>query len=131
MKTSKKKPLKAVGGLLVLLLAGIIFFFTYYQVDEVQVMGSSHYSEKQIRKMVLRGPLASNSVLAPLLYTKQNTKDVPFIEGYTVTRPDIDHRRNEQSALRGCDFPRADFQSRPDAGHASASRQTDPVRAAG
>ena len=57
MKTSKKKPLKAVGGLLVLLLAGIIFFFTYYQVDEVQVMGSSHYSEKQIRKMVLRGPL--------------------------------------------------------------------------
>lgn len=55
MKTSKKKPLKAVGGLLVLLLAGIIFFFTYYQVDEVQVMGSNHYSEKQIRKMVLRG----------------------------------------------------------------------------
>ena len=36
MKTSKKKPLKAVGVLLVLLLAGIIFFFTYYQVDEVQ-----------------------------------------------------------------------------------------------
>ena len=62
------------------------FFFTYYQVDEVQVMGSSHYSEKQIRKMVLRGPLASNSVFAPLLYTKQNTKDVPFVEGYTVTR---------------------------------------------
>lgn len=86
MKTSKKKSLKAVGVLLVLLLAGIIFFFTYYQVDEVQVMGSSHYSEKQIRKMVLRGPLASNSVFAPLLYTKQNTKDVPFIEGYTVTR---------------------------------------------
>lgn len=55
MKTLKKKPLKAVGGLLVLLLAGIIFFFTYYQVDEVQVMGSNHYSEKQIRKMVLRG----------------------------------------------------------------------------
>ena len=49
-------------------------------------MGSSHYSEKQIKKMVLRGPLASNSVLAPLLYTKQNTKDVPFVDGYTVTR---------------------------------------------
>ena len=86
MKTSKKKPLKAVGGLLVLLLAGIIFFFTYYQVDEVQVMGSSHYSEKQIKKMVLRGPMASNSILAPIIYTKKNTKDVPFVEGYTVTR---------------------------------------------
>ena len=30
--------------------------------------------------------MASNSVLAPLIYTKKNTKDVPFVEGYTVTR---------------------------------------------
>ena len=30
MKTSKKKSLKAVGVLLVLLLAGIIFFFTSF-----------------------------------------------------------------------------------------------------
>ena len=86
MKKNRKKPLAAAGMIVVLLLAGIIFFFTYYQVDEVQVMGSSHYSEKQIKKMVLRGPLASNSVLAPILYTKKDTKDVPFIQGYTVTR---------------------------------------------
>lgn len=86
MKLSKKNQLKVTGLIAVLLLAGAIFFFTYYQVDEVQVMGSSHYSEKQIKKMVLRGPMASNSVLAPLIYTKKNTKDVPFVEGYTVTR---------------------------------------------
>ena len=86
MKVSKKNQLKVTGLIAVLLLAGVIFFFTYYQVDEVQVMGSSHYSEKQIKKMVLRGPMASNSVLAPLIYTKKNTKDVPFVEGYTVTR---------------------------------------------
>ena len=86
MKLSKKNQLKVTGLIAVLLLAGVIFFFTYYRVDEVQVMGSSHYSEKQIKKMVLRGPMASNSVLAPLIYTKKNTKDVPFVEGYTVTR---------------------------------------------
>lgn len=86
MKLSKKNQLKVTGLIAVLLLAGVIFFFSYYQVDEVQVMGSSHYSEKQIKKMVLRGPMASNSVLAPLIYTKKNTKDVPFVEGYTVTR---------------------------------------------
>ncbi len=86
MKLSKKNQLKVTGLIAVLLLAGVIFFFTYYQVDEVQVMGSSHYSEKQIKKMVLRGPMASNSVLAPLIYTKKSTKDVPFVEGYTVTR---------------------------------------------
>ena len=86
MKLSKKNQLKVIGLIAALLLAGVIFFFTYYQVDEVQVMGSSHYSEKQIKKMVLRGPMASNSILAPLIYTKKNTKDVPFVEGYTVTR---------------------------------------------
>ena len=86
MKVSKKNQLKVTGLIAVLLLAGVIFFFTYYQVDEVQVMGSSHCSEKQIKKMVLRGPMASNSVLAPLIYTKKNTKDVPFVEGFTVTR---------------------------------------------
>lgn len=86
MKLSKKNQLKITGLIVVLLLAGVIFFFTYYQVDEVQVMGSSHYSEKQIKKMVLRGTMASNSILAPIIYTKKNTKDVPFVEGYTVTR---------------------------------------------
>ena len=86
MKLSKKNQLKITGLIVVLLLAGVIFYFTYYQVDEVQVMGSSHYSEKQIKKMVLRGPMASNSILAPIIYTKKNTKDVPFVEGYTVTR---------------------------------------------
>ena len=86
MKLSKKNQLKITGLIVVLLLAGVIFFFTYYQVDEVQVMGSSHYSEKQIKKMVLRGPMASNSILAPIIYTKKKTKDVPFVEGYTVTR---------------------------------------------
>lgn len=86
MKLSKKNQLKITGLIVVLILAGVIFFFTYYQVDEVQVMGSSHYSEKQIKKMVLRGPMASNSILAPIIYTKKNTKDVPFVEGYTVTR---------------------------------------------
>ena len=55
MKKSKKNSLAAAGMILVLLLAGVIFFFTYYQVDEVQVMGSSHYSEKQIKKMVTSG----------------------------------------------------------------------------
>ena len=74
MKLSKKNQLKITGLIVVLLLAGVIFFFTYYQVDEVQVMGSSHYSEKQIKKMVLRGPMASNSILAPIIYTKKIQK---------------------------------------------------------
>lgn len=69
-----------------MVLAGIIFFFTYYKVDQVEVMGSSHYSKEEMKEMILRGPLASNSVLAPILYTKKETGNIPFVEGFTVTQ---------------------------------------------
>lgn len=69
-----------------MVLAGIIFFFTYYKVDHVEVMGSSHYSEQEVKEMILRGPMASNSVLAPVLYTKKETGNIPFVDGFTVTQ---------------------------------------------
>lgn len=86
-KRISKKAWKYAGAVFgSLLAAGVIFFFAYFKVDEVEVMGSSHYSEKEVRKMVLRGPLASNSVLAPLLYTKRETEDIPFVKGYVVSQ---------------------------------------------
>ena len=86
-KRISKKTWKYAGAVFgSILAAGLIFFFAYFKVDEVEVMGSSHYSEKELRKMVLRGPLASNSVLAPLLYTKRETEDIPFVKGYVVNQ---------------------------------------------
>lgn len=86
-KRISKKTWKYAGAVFgSILAAGLIFFFAYFKVDEVEVMGSSHYSEKEVRKMVLRGPLASNSVLAPLLYTKRETEDIPFVKGYVVSQ---------------------------------------------
>ena len=41
-------------------------------------MGSGHYTEKEIKAMVLRGPMAENSVLAPILYTTDDTGDIPL-----------------------------------------------------
>lgn len=75
-----------IGGLAALLAAGIIFFFTYYRVKQVEVMGSSHYTEAEIKEMILRGPLASNSVLAPILYSTNDAGDIPFVEGFSVTQ---------------------------------------------
>ena len=50
-----KKVWKIIGaGAGGLLLAGVIFFFTYYRVEHVEVMGSSHYSETEVREMILR-----------------------------------------------------------------------------
>ena len=82
-----KKVWRIAGaGLAALLLAGVIFFFTYYRVENVEVMGSSHYTEEEVREMILRGPLASNSILAPILYSRDDVGDIPFVEGFRVRR---------------------------------------------
>lgn len=95
MKTSKlrkklqinnnKKIWKMVGaGLAVVLFAGIIFFFTYFRVNHVEVMGSSHYSESEVQEMIMQGPLAYNSVLAPILCSTDDAGDIPSVEGFRV-----------------------------------------------
>ena len=50
MKLSKKNQLKITGLIVVLLLAGVIFFFTYYQVDEVQVMEAAITQKSRLKK---------------------------------------------------------------------------------
>lgn len=76
------------GILAALCVAGGIFFFSFFKVEKVEVLGNSHYSQTEIREMVLNGIFADNSVLAPILYSKNQVKGVPFIEGYSVARID-------------------------------------------
>ena len=68
------------------LLAAAVVFFTYYKVDSVQVRGTTHYSDEEVKKMVLRGPLASNSVLAPMIYSTTDTDDVAFVDAFKVAQ---------------------------------------------
>ena len=68
------------------LLAAAVVFFTYYKVDSVQVRGTTHYSDEEVKKMVLRGPLASNSVLAAMIYSTTDTDDVAFVDAFKVTQ---------------------------------------------
>lgn len=68
------------------LLAAAVVFFTYYKVDSVQVRGTTHYSDEEVKKMVLREPLASNSVLAPMIYSTTDTDDVAFVDAFKVTQ---------------------------------------------
>lgn len=86
LNITQKEKKYILGGLGVCILAGIIFFFTYFQVTDVAVMGSDHYTEDEIKSMILRGPMANNSILAPLLYSTDNGGDIPFVDGFTVTR---------------------------------------------
>ena len=82
-----KKAKKIIAGVIGAgVLAAMIAFFSYYKVDSVEVRGTSHYTDEEVKKMVLRGPLASNSVLAPLVYSTTNTDDIAFVDAFKVTQ---------------------------------------------
>lgn len=85
-KIDKKVKKILLGSAAGLVAAGLLFFFLYFKVDYIEVMGSSHYTEEEIKEMTLRGPLAENSVLAPLLYSKDNVQNIPFVKGFEVSR---------------------------------------------
>lgn len=82
-KKSKKTAVCLVG---IALLTAVIVFFSYYHVSTVEVRGTTHYTDEEIKDMVLRGPLASNSVLAPIVYSTTNTGDIAFVDAFKVTQ---------------------------------------------
>ena len=68
------------------ILVAVIIFFSYYKVDSVEIRGTSHYTDEEVKNMVLRGPMASNSVLAPLIYSTTNTDDIAYVDAFKVTQ---------------------------------------------
>lgn len=86
-RKTKGKTWKIIGTALALsLLIGIIFFFSYFHVTNVEVMDSSYYSQNEVKEMILQGPFAYNSVLAPIFCASDDVGDIPFVEGFRVKR---------------------------------------------
>ena len=81
------KTIKIIGvSAAAVLLCAVVFFFSYFHVSKVEVMGSEHYSDKEIKKMILKQPFASNSILAPIFCTRSNTDDITYVDGLKVSR---------------------------------------------
>lgn len=87
MKLIYRKHKKAILGTLgAVLLAGLVFFFSYFHVTKVEVMGTSRYTDEQVKEMALQGVFTDNSVLAVLLHSRVDVEGVPFVEGFYITR---------------------------------------------
>ena len=83
-KLTKKAKVTVAGVIGIVLLGAAIGFFSYYKVDSVEVRGTTHYTEDEIKKMVLKGSFASNSVLAPLFCGNVDTSDVAFVDAFPM-----------------------------------------------
>ncbi len=79
---SKKIKRIITGVICTGILVAVIAFFSYYKVETVEVRGTSHYTDEEVKEMVLRGPLASNSILAPLLYSTTKTDNIIYVDAF-------------------------------------------------
>lgn len=104
LTNSGKKILAVI--MIAIFLGGFIFFFGYFRVQNVEVVGNTYYSSEEIEKTVLRGPLAYNTLLAPILYSENNLSEVPFIKNIYITRTDRKtlQIRVEEKKIVGCFF---------------------------
>lgn len=72
-------------SLLLILTAGYFFIITNYTVTTVYVDGNVHYTDEEIKEMVMGGAYGDNSLLLSLKYRDKGIEDVPFIQTMDVT----------------------------------------------
>ena len=60
------------------------YLLSKYHVETVYVDGNIHYSEDEIKEMIMGGVLGDNSLYLSYKYKNWTVKDVPFIDAITV-----------------------------------------------
>ena len=81
--TKEGKKVAACAAAVVVLLA-LLLFFALFKVDSVSVVGSTRYSDEEIRQMAMGSPLDSNTLLAVWLHRHQEAEDIPFVESFDL-----------------------------------------------
>ena len=71
---------------LAVILAGVIYYIRKnYTVRMVYVEGNIHYTEEDIRDIVMEGPLGDNSLYLSLKYKNRGIGGVPFVDVMDVS----------------------------------------------
>lgn len=63
---------------------GIRYFLIHYEVKNVYVEGSVHYTDEEIKDMVMTGKFGHNSIYLSYRYKDREIEDIPFIETISV-----------------------------------------------
>lgn len=90
--------------LLCAFLALFLHINTKYKVIHVDVVGNEHYTDEEIKNMILTEGMSGNSLFLSLKYRNKEISDIPFIESMSVevTAPDSIQIMVYEKALAGC-----------------------------
>lgn len=66
--------------LLMLLIGAAVYIKINYTIKTVYVEGNVHYTEEEIKNIVMSGPLGDNSLYLSFLYKNKGIEGVPFVD---------------------------------------------------
>ena len=85
----KGKRIKFVILAVVLVLAAVLgtgyYVVSTYTVNTVYVEGNVHYTEDEIKAIVMEGPLGNNSLYLSMKYKNKGIEGIPFVDVMDVT----------------------------------------------
>lgn len=86
-----KKRKRKIGGVLILLgvvaliLGAVYYVISTYSIKTVYVEGNVHYTEEEIKEIVMEGPLGTNSLYLSAKYKNKGVENVPFVDVMDVS----------------------------------------------
>lgn len=104
-----KKRKRKIGGVLILLaivalvLGAVYYFISTYSIKTVYVEGNIHYTEEEIKEIVMEGPLGTNSLYLSVKYKNKGIEDIPFVDvmDVSILAPDTIKITVYEKALAG------------------------------
>jgi len=96
--------LAAVLFLLLLLLGAGAYIRGVYTVRTVYVEGAVHYTEDEVKSLVMKGPLGDNSLYLAFKYKNRGLEGIPFVDvvDVNILSPDTIKIIVYEKTLTGC-----------------------------
>lgn len=86
IKLTKEGKYITAGAAAGILLLALLLFFSMFRVDKVYVIGSTRYTDEEVKEYVMTSPLTSNTVLAMLFQRHKDAGNLAFVESFDLER---------------------------------------------
>ncbi len=71
--------------ILIALILGVVYYIvSTYSVKTVHVEGNLHYTQEEIKQIVMDGPLGNNSLYLSIKYRDEGVENIPFVDAMEI-----------------------------------------------
>lgn len=104
-RSRKRRGIKILAVLVIVsgILGGIYYVLGTYTVKNVYVEGNVHYTEEEIKTIVMDGPFGNNSLYLSMKYENKGVENIPFVDvmDVSILSPDTVKITVYEKALAG------------------------------